>query len=86
MAKQPIKPRWATYAGTAHYTGLSERYLEKLVKEKLIASSLVRSPECARGIRLIDLDSVDRFIEGGINESCDVTFLKKASDSEGGIK
>ncbi|MBK1818220.1 hypothetical protein JIN84_21530 [Luteolibacter yonseiensis] len=86
MAKQPIKPRWATYASATQYTGLSSRLLEKLVKEKLIASSLVRRPGCARGIRLIDLDSVDRFIERGIDDTCDVNFLNNKSSRKGGRK
>lgn len=61
-----IRPRWGKKTQAARYSGLSTRTLDNLISRGLIRSSLVRQPGCERGARLIDLDSLDAFIEAGI--------------------
>jgi hypothetical protein len=75
MSKVSIKPRWATYPEASKYSGLSTRLLEELVKDQLITSSLVRRPGCARGMRILDLRSLDSYIEKGIGGKSDMSAL-----------
>jgi hypothetical protein len=65
---QQLQPRWATLKGAAKYSGLSERYLQDFIRDGLIQSSLVRRPNSKKGRRLIDLRSLDEWIEQGLNE------------------
>jgi hypothetical protein len=58
--------RWATLRQAARYCGLSERHLQNLISEGLIASSLVKRPDASRGRRLVDLRSLDEWIENGL--------------------
>jgi hypothetical protein len=80
MSKVFIKPRWATYSEGSKYSGLSTRLLEELVKDQLITSSLVRRPGCSRGVRLLDLQSLDAFIENGIGGKTDMSALGRSMD------
>jgi hypothetical protein len=66
MPNDTISPRWATYLQSSKYSGLSTRLLEELVKDGVITSSLARRPGRARGIRLLDLRSIDAYIATGI--------------------
>ncbi len=59
-------PRWATLKQAAEYSGLSERHLYNLIGDGLICSSLVKRPNASRGRRLIDLHSLDAWIESGL--------------------
>jgi len=63
-----MEPRWGTYQQTRRYSGLSERLLQDYVASNLIRSSVVRKPGARRGMRLIDLRSLDEFIERGIGQ------------------
>ncbi len=54
---QPAR-RWATLKDAATYCGLS------------IVSTLVKRPNATRGRRLIDLRSLDAWIEQGIGDKC----------------
>ena len=83
MKERFIKPRWATYPDAARFSGLSTRLLEDLVKEGLVISSLARRPGRARGIRLLDLRSLQGYIESGIGGKTDMTALRPRSDVEG---
>lgn len=58
--------RWATLRQASRYCGLSERHLQNLISEGLIASSLVKRPDASRGRRLVDLRSLDAWIENGL--------------------
>jgi hypothetical protein len=58
--------RWATLRQASRYCGLSERHLQNLISEELIASSLVKRPDASRGRRLVDLRSLDAWIENGL--------------------
>ncbi|MDA7656400.1 helix-turn-helix domain-containing protein [Akkermansiaceae bacterium] len=59
-------PKWATLKKAAEYSGLSERHLYNAIADGLIRSSLVKRPNASRGRRLIDLRSLDSWIEKGL--------------------
>ena len=59
-------PRWATLKQAASYSGLSERHLYNAIADGLIRSSLVKRPNASRGRRLVDLRSLDDWIESGL--------------------
>jgi len=59
-------PRWATLKQAASYSGLSDRHLYTLIGDGLIRSSLVKRPNASRGRRLVDLRSLDDWIESGL--------------------
>ena len=59
-------PRWATIKRAAEYSGLSERHLYNAIADGLIRSSLVKRPNASRGRRLVDLRSLDAWIETGL--------------------
>jgi hypothetical protein len=61
-----ISPRWATLKQAASYSGLSDRHLYTLIGDGLIRSSLVKRPNASRGRRLVDLYSLDAWIETGL--------------------
>lgn len=72
MSQQALKSKWGTYKGAKQHSGISIPVLEVYVRENLVRSSLVARPGCKRGIRLIDLDSLDAFIEQGIGAKVDL--------------
>ena len=59
-------PKWATLKKAAEYSGLSERHLYNAIADGLIRSSLVKRPNASRGRRLVDLRSLDDWIEKGL--------------------
>ena len=59
-------PKWATVKQAAKYSGLSERHLYNAIADGLIRSSLVKRPNASRGRRLVDLHSLDAWIETGL--------------------
>ncbi len=63
-------PRWATLQGAAQYSGLSTRLLQNCIRERLIVSTVAKRPGAKRGRRLIDLRSLDAWIEQGIGDKC----------------
>jgi hypothetical protein len=58
--------RWATLSEAAHYCGLTQRTIYNLIGDGLIRSSLVKRPNASRGRRLVDLYSLDAWIETGL--------------------
>ncbi|MCH1421393.1 MAG: helix-turn-helix domain-containing protein [Akkermansiaceae bacterium] len=58
--------RWATLSEAAHYCGLTERTIYNLIGDGLIRSSLVKRLNASRGRRLVDLYSLDAWIEKGL--------------------
>jgi hypothetical protein len=66
---QPAR-RWATLKDAATYCGLSTRTLQELIRDEFIVSTLVKRPNATRGRRLIDLRSLDAWIEQGIGDKC----------------
>ena len=59
-------PKWATVKQAAKYSGLSERHLYNLIGDGLIRSSHPKRPNASRGRRLVDLHSLDGYIETGL--------------------
>jgi hypothetical protein len=70
-----ITTRWATLSHASRYCGLSERLLQSAIQHNLIRSSLVRKPNARRGRRLVDLRSLDEWIELGIGGKSDLPAL-----------
>ena len=81
MSDTAIRPKWATYATASKYSGLSVRHLQRLVAEDEIVSSLPRRHGAKRGVRLVDLDSLDDHIRKGIGSKTD---LEMNRNREGG--
>ncbi len=77
MEHDPIAQRWAPYPEASRFSGLSQRLLEDLVKDGLIVSSLARRPGCVRGVRLVELSSLDAYIRSGINGKTDMAALQR---------
>ena len=59
-------PKWATVKQAAKYSGLSERHLYNLIGDDLIRSSHPKRPNASRGRRLVDLRSLNDWIESGL--------------------
>ena len=72
MTDQYVRPKWGTYKVATRYSGISTRLLQVHVAEGNIRSALVKKPGSERGVRLIDLDSLDAFIEQGIGAKVDL--------------
>jgi Helix-turn-helix domain len=59
-----LNPRWLRIPAAVKYSGLSRSKLYELLSEGRIRSICVRSQKGAqRGIRLIDRESIDLFME-----------------------
>ena len=78
--------RWGTLAQASDYSGMGTRVIENAVKSGIVRSSLVRSfPEAKRGRRLIDLRSLDAWIEAGVGGRAEVPYLVR-NDRKGGAQ
>ena len=76
--------RWATIPGANQYSGLGTRVIENAAASGVLRSSLVRSfPGAKRGRRLIDLRSLESWIEAGIGGKAELPFLVR-TDRKGG--
>src|SRR5215469_12978640 len=65
-----LAPRWLRVPGAVKYSGLSRSKLYELLSNGSIRSICVRSQEGAqRGVRLIDRESIDSFMEGHADAS-----------------
>ena len=76
---EQLRPRWGKKNIAARYSGLSVRLLDDLVARDIVRSSLVRQPGCARGVRLIDLNSLDDYIEQGIGQKADLEMNREGA-------
>jgi len=65
-------PRWGQYKQARIHSGLSIRLLQDFVSNNLIRSSVVTKPGAKRGVRLIDLHSLDEFIERGVGQKTEL--------------
>ena len=64
-----LRPRWATLQGAATYSGLSKRLLEIAAGEGHIRMAHVkRGSDKTRGRRLVDLRSLDAWIEKWVGQ------------------
>jgi hypothetical protein len=60
-----LNPRWLRIPAAVKYSGLSRSRLYELLSEGSIRSICVKSQKWAqRGVRLIDRESIDLFMEG----------------------
>ena len=75
-------PRWGNYKQARNYSGLSIRLLQDYVSSELIRSSIVVKPGSRRGVRLIDLHSLDELIEAGVGKP--PTVLAMNTNRKGG--
>ncbi|MDA7890237.1 helix-turn-helix domain-containing protein [Akkermansiaceae bacterium] len=64
--EKPKEKRWATLSEAAHYCGLTQRTLYNLIGDGLIRSSLLKRLNASRGRRLVDLHSLEAYIETGL--------------------
>jgi hypothetical protein len=59
-----LNPRWLRIPGAVRYSGLSRSRLYELLTERRIKSICLRSyKEATRGVRLVDRESIDLFME-----------------------
>lgn len=58
------RPRW----GRVNQTPFSRGFTYELINSGAIVSVLLKPPNSKRGIRLIDMDSLDRYLEKLANE------------------
>lgn len=71
-------PAWLSVPAAAHYSGLSRTVLYRHIDAENLVTSTVMLPGKRRGRRLIQRESLDRLIEGGIGlSSCDNTRSSK---------
>lgn len=68
MQRANTTPRWGNYKQARNHTGMSIRLLQDYVKVGLIRSSVVTKPGATRGVRLIDIQSLDELIEAGVGK------------------
>ena len=65
---KPLEPRWATLEGAAIYSGLSRSHLYRVLESGVVRTAMVKlKPENRRGRRLIDLRSLDAWIESWVS-------------------
>jgi len=76
---EKLGPKWATLKDAASYCGLSTRLIQLAYTEGLIESSLVRRDGAGRGRRLINLQSLDQWIEDGIGGKSDLPHLRNSA-------
>ena len=75
--EESTAPRWLTLKAASIYSGLNIRTLQNYISEELIISSTVKRLGASRGRRLVCRQSLDTFIEAGIGQNADVTFMPK---------
>ncbi len=75
----PLTKRWASIRDAATYSGLSKRTIEVLIKDNLIRSACPKRKGASRGRRLIDLRSLDEWIESGIGGKSDLPKLQEGA-------
>jgi hypothetical protein len=59
-------------SAASRYSGLSVSLLEILIRRGIIKSALVSQPGSKRGARLINVASLDDYIESGVGKSADL--------------
>lgn len=75
----PLTQRWASIRDAASYSGLAERTIEILIRDNLIRSACPKRKGASRGRRLIDLRSLDEWIESGIGGKSDLPKLQEGA-------
>jgi hypothetical protein len=62
--QRPGRPKFARIHQVRAENGLTDSTIYRLITAKLIRSVDVRRPGCIRGTRLIDLESLDNYLNG----------------------
>jgi len=75
----PLTQRWASIRDAAIYSGLAQRTIESLIRDNLIRSACPKRKGASRGRRLIDLRSLDEWIESGIGGKSDLPMLQEGA-------
>ncbi len=75
----PLTKRWASIRDAAIYSGLAERTIEVLIRDNLIRSACPKREGASRGRRLIDLRSLEEWIESGIGGKSDLPKLQEGA-------
>jgi hypothetical protein len=61
-----LKPRWLRVPAAVSYSGISRAKFYILMSEGQIKSAAICSRGKLRGIRVVDRESIDAFLEGNI--------------------
>lgn len=69
--------KWFKIRGAAQYAGVSERLVELWLAAGTIKTTLVRMPGKRRGVRLVNRESLDSFLEEGVGEVVDLEMNRK---------
>jgi hypothetical protein len=78
---------WASLETSSKYSGLGVRVLENAVRSGIVRSSLVKSFVGAkRGRRLIDLRSLDAWIESGVGDKSELPYLVGGGNRKGAAR
>lgn len=75
----PLTQRWASIRDAATYSGLAERTIEVLIRDNLILSACPKRKGASRGRRLIDLRSLNEWIESGVGKKSEVPKLQESA-------
>jgi len=75
----PLTKRWASLRDAAIYSGLSKRTIELLIMDNEIRSACPKRKGATRGRRLIDLRSLDEWIESGIGGKSDLPQFQEGA-------
>jgi hypothetical protein len=63
-----LQPRWLKVPAAVSYSGINRARLYILLAEGQIKSASVRSRGRLRGIRVVDRESIDRYLEGLVEQ------------------
>lgn len=74
-------PKWVTLQQATKYCGLSVRTIEKASSDGLVETSHVRLLNTTRGRRLVNLESIDLWIESGIGFKADLPHLRSQTST-----
>jgi hypothetical protein len=63
----PVRAEWLRVPDAMHASGIGRSLLYELIRERKIKSVCLRKRNAQRGIRLINADSLNSFIESAAN-------------------
>jgi hypothetical protein len=73
--------KWFKIREAARYAGVSERLVELWLSAGSIKTTLVRMPGKRRGVRLVNRESLDSFLEAGVGEVVDLEMNRNRKGS-----
>jgi hypothetical protein len=62
---EPLKPRYVRVDGAVRYSSIGRTSLYEAIKSGAITSFKLGEPGQKKAVRLIDLNSLDKFIQNG---------------------